>query len=127
MDRLYDRLAWLLLLLLLSRMKAGVGAAEFDTTGEDLIVNADTECSFPAIVGKTFRRISIAGRLVVDKDTVGRYATQRADTEVVITSTGVLTASGQGFSSGQGPGHGVTREISGTGGKSLFAVARSNL
>ena len=117
MDRLYDRLTWLLLILLLSRQKAGVRAAECDTTGEDLIVNASTKCSLPATVGKTFRRVSIAGRLQVHKDTVGRYATLRAESEVFVTSTGVLTASGQGFSGGQGPGHGVTRATSGTGGK----------
>ena len=116
MANIHRILAWLLLLL--SRQKTGVWAAECDTTGEDLIVNAGTGCSLPSTVGKTFGRVSIAGRLLVNKDTGERYATLRANTEVVITSTGVLTSSGQGFSGGKGPGHGVTRDSSGSGGKS---------
>ncbi|KAI0222145.1 hypothetical protein LSAT2_026631 [Lamellibrachia satsuma] len=93
-------------------------ATDCVTTGVDLIVNAETECSLPATVNKTFGRVSIDGRLLIHKGTDGQYATLRANRDVVISSTGVLTATGQGFRGGEGPGHGVTRDTSGTGGKS---------
>ena len=118
-------LAWLLLLL--CRLKTGVLAADCDTTGNDLIIDVGTECSLSAAVSKTFGRISIAGRVLVSKDASGLHATLRADTEVVIASTGRLTATGQGHGGGQGPGHGVTRNTWGSGGKSLVTTHRSSI
>jgi len=125
MTNTYGVLAWLLLLL--CRLKTGVLAADCDTTGDDLIIDADTECSLSAAVSKTFGRISIAGRVLISKDTPGLHATLRADTEVVIASTGILTATGQGYDGGQGPGHGVTRNTWGSGGKSLVTTHRSSI
>ena len=108
-----DVLAWLLLLL--CRLKTGVYAADCDTTGNDLIIAAGTDCSLPATVVKTFGRVSIAGHVLVRPGSI-----LRADTEVVVESTGVLTASGQGHNRGQGPGHGITRGTTlGSGGKSV--------
>ena len=111
-------LAWLLLLL--CRLKTGVGAADCDTTGNDLIIAAGIDCTLPATVVKTFGIVSIAGHVLVRAGSSGQYATLRVDREVVVASTGVLTASGQGNNRGQGPGHGVTSgTTSGSGGKSV--------
>ncbi|KAK2183348.1 hypothetical protein NP493_311g00036 [Ridgeia piscesae] len=118
--------AWLLFSVLLDRLNARATAAECDTTGDDLIVDVGTECSLPATVGKTFRRVLVEGRLLIDKDSVGRYATLRAEREVVVAYVGVLTTSGRGFGRGQGPGHGVTHATAGSGGKSLPGATPCN-